>query len=151
MKLPALLLIGGGALALTKLLSLKKAGDELSIVFGEVAVTRIESGSLRLWAEVWYDNFTGTQLRLRQPSVKIFLTDTTTEIGHALPSDVTTDIPARGRNTEPQTIHMAIPLSNIVFAIPALMAGGKANRKILIQIKTTVNGVPYTNEKEYTI
>lgn len=151
MSLRAILLLGGGAIALHKLLSLNKAGNELSIVFGQTAVTRIESGTLRLWTEIWYDNFTNVELRLRQPSVKVFLNDTTTEIGHALPSEAITIIPPHGRNAIANTIHMAIPLANIAFAIPALLAGEKANRKILIQIKTTVNGIPYSSETEYTI
>ena len=151
MSLRAILLLGGGAVVLHKLLALNKAGNELSIVVGQVAVTRIESGSLRLWAEVWYDNFTNTELRLQQPSVKVFLNDTSTEIGHALPSEETTVIPPNGRNAQAQTLQLAIPLSNIPFAIPALIAGNKAGRKILIQIKTQVNGFPYSYDKEYTI
>jgi hypothetical protein len=150
MSLPLILLVGGGY-ALSKLFALDNAGKELSISVGDVGVSKIENMALKLWAEVWYDNFTGTALHIQQPTVKIFLNDSTTEIGHAIPSTAITDVPAHGRNEKPATIQMLIPLSNIVFAIPALIAGEKANRKILIQIKCEVNGFTYKSEKVYTI
>lgn len=151
MKLSTIIFVGGGAVLLNNLLALKKAGDELAVSVGDIGLSRIQNGALNLWAELWYDNFTDTILHIQQPTVKIFLNDTTTEIGHALPSQIITDVPANGRNTEPATIPLAIPLSNIAFAIPALLAGQKANRKILIQIKCRVNGFTYNSEKTYTI
>lgn len=151
MKLLTTLLLGGGGVALYKLLSLKHAGDELSISTGQIAISKIENVALKMWAEVWYDNFTDVTLHIEQPSVKIFLNDTSTEIGHALPSTEITDVPPHGRNAKAQTIWMAIPLSNIPFAVAALLAGEKANREIIIQIKAQVNGIPYTTESKFTI
>jgi len=151
MNLFPLLLIGGGATVLHNLLNLKKAGDELSISIGDVGVSKIENLTLQLWAEIWYDNFTATALHIQQPTVKIFLTDTSTEIGHAIPSATITDVPANGRNSEPATIPLAIPLSNIAFAVPALLQGKKANKEILIHIESVVNGFTYTSDKKYTI
>lgn len=151
MKLFSILLVGGGAVVLSKLLALKNAGDELAVSVGDIGISKIQNGALNLWAELWYDNFTDTTLHIQQPTAKIFLNDTTTEIGHAIPSVIITDIPPNGRNTTAATIPLSIPLSNIAFAIPALLAGEKANRKILIQIKCQVNGFKYETEKTYTI
>lgn len=151
MNLFSILLLGGGAVALQKLLSVKKAGDELSISVGSVAVTNIKNAALNGWVEIWYDNFTGTELHIQQPTIKIFLEDNTTEIGHAIPSNIVTDVPPNGRNEKAATINFTIPLSNIVFAIPALMAGQKANRKIILHIETVFNGIPYQTDKTYTI
>jgi hypothetical protein len=147
----SLLLIGGGGTLLYKLLSLKKAGDELSISVGAIAITNIKNSALNGWAEIWYDNFTATELHIQQPTVKVFLEDETTEIGHAIPSGDITTVPANGRNEKPGTINFTIPLSNIVFAIPALMAGKKANRKIILRVETVFNGIPYHTDKTYTI
>lgn len=147
----AILLIGGGSVLLHKLLQTKKAGDELSISVGAIAITKVQNFALNGWAEIWYDNFTATELHIKQPEIKVFLEDSTTEIGHSVPSADVTTVPANGRNEKAATIHFTIPLSNIAFAIPVLLAGEKANRKIILKVSTVFNGIPYSTEKTYTI
>lgn len=147
----ALFLLGGGAYALYKLQQTKKAGDEISISIGSLAVTKIQKAALNGWAEIYYDNFTSLPLNIHQPTGKVFLQDKTTEIGHVIPEDLSTDVPKYGRNSIPCTIHFTIPLSNILFAAPALLAGNKANVKIIVRVETVFNGIPYSTEKEYTI
>ena len=151
MKPFSILLLGGGAVLLHKLMALKSAGDELSISVGSIAITKIKNAALNGWTEIWFDNFTETELHILQPTVKVFLTDSSTEIGHSVPSEEITVVPPRGRNTKACTIYFTIPLSNIAFAVPALLAGNKANRDIILHIETVFNGVPYTAEKKYTL
>lgn len=146
----ALLLIAGGATAYY-LYNLKKAGDELAVSIGNAGKGKMENGMLMLWAEIWYDNFTGVELHIMQPTVKVFLNDVSNEVGHVIPSNKVTVVPANGRNAEPCKVDFAIPLSNIVFAIPVLASGGVAGIKILVEVKATVNGIDYKTAKVYTL
>lgn len=154
MSLRSLLLWGAGAFAVSKAIDAwktNKAGEELAITIGNVGKSKMENGSLMLWAEVWFDNFTSKELHLQQPTVKIFLNDKTTEVGHVLPSNDVTDVPANGRNSKPCTLRMAVPLSNLPGVFAVLIAGGIANKQILIEVSTKANGYDYSDTKAYTI
>ncbi len=140
----SLALIGGGA---AWLYSLANAAQKLSINVTQVAIVGIEQASLKMWAEITIDNFSGHAFTITQPLLKVYLMDS--EVGNSEPSEETHAIKKRARTK--LKVNLFIPLTNIPALAPLLLKGQKANRTLKLEVFTQADGIPYKAEKIFTI
>lgn len=141
-----ILLLGGGALYVSKL---KNVGKSLSISILNVETFKIVSGALQLAINIALDNPTNTSITVKKPYIKAFYQEN--EVGNSLPSDDKIKIDSNAR-TVMKNINIQIPFSNLPTIVLSLLSNGDRKKiNIDVEISTDVNGILLTTRKTISV
>jgi hypothetical protein len=141
-----IVLLGGGALYFSKL---KHTGESLSVTILNIHSFKIVGGAVQVGVNIALDNPTGTSLTIKQPNVKIYYDDN--EAGNSIPNNKQIDIKKNDR-TPLDTIFIQIPFSNMPGIVLSLLnRNGEKNIAIDVEVNTTVNGLPISQRKTFSV
>lgn len=144
----ALVLFGGGAYGLSKLIKTANTGNKLSVNVVGINPPKLNLGSLILSVNVAFDNPTKDSIRLKKPYLTVFYNNS--EVGNSLPSNEEVEIKANDRTTI-KGITIQIPFARLGVLLSSLISGTIPKMEIDIHVRTEANGIPYTDKQHFEL
>lgn len=143
-----LILFGGGAYGLSRLIQAGNTGQQISINISSLNKPLVKNGAVILSVNVVIDNPTSHTLRLKKPYLTAYYQQK--EIGNSIPSDEYINIQANDRTTI-KGITIQVPFLRL--GVVALHLIQQANTKMAfdIHLKTEADGIPYTDQQHFEV
>lgn len=143
-----LVLLGGGAYGISRLLKAGNTADKTSVTVSGINPPKIKSGALVLSVNVAFDNPTDHTMSLKKPYLKAFYNDK--EVGNSIPSDERVDIKANDR-TVIKGINIQIPFIKLGAIAVSLVTGNIPKMAFDISLTTEADGIPYTDKQHFEL
>jgi hypothetical protein len=144
----ALVLFGGGAYGISRLLNTSNTGDKTSITVTGVNPPKIKNGALVLSVNVAFDNPTNHTMSLKKPNLSAFYNGK--EVGNSIPSEERTPIQANDRTTI-KGINIQIPFLKLGTLVLSLVTGNIPKMAFDIALSTEADGIPYTDKQHFEL
>ena len=144
----ALVLFGGGAYGISKLLKANNTGGKTSVTVSGVNPPKIKNGSLVLSVNIAFDNPTDHTMSLKKPNLTAFYNGK--EVGNSIPSEERTDIKANDR-TVIKGINIQIPFLKLGGLALVLVTEKIPTMAFDISMSTEADGIPYKDTKHFEV
>lgn len=144
----ALVLFGGGAYGISRLIKTTNTTDKTSITVSGVNPPKIKNGALVLSVNVAFDNPTNHTMSLKKPNLIAYYNGK--EVGNSIPSDERTLIKANDR-TIIKGINIQIPFIKLGSIVLSLVTGKIPKMAFDIALNTEADGISYTDKKHFEI
>ncbi|MEO6305873.1 MAG: hypothetical protein ABIP51_22190 [Bacteroidia bacterium] len=144
----AMVLFGGGAYGISKLLKAGNTGKKLSVTLTSMNPPKIKSGALSLSVNVALDNPTAHTLTLKKP----YLVASTngSEVGNSIPSEEVINVPANQR-TIIKGLNIQIPFTKLGSYALSLLTGKIPKMAFDVSLSTVADGIPYTDTQHFEV
>lgn len=144
----ALVLFGGGAYGISKLLKANNTGGKTSVTVSGVNPPKIKNGSLVLSVNITFDNPTNHTMSLKKPNLTALYNGK--EVGNSIPSEERTDIKANDR-TIIKGINIQIPFLKLGGLALVLLTQKIPTMAFDISMSTEADGIPYKDTKHFEV
>ena len=146
--LGTLVLLGGGAYGISRLLKTNNTADKTSVTVSGINPPKIKNGALVLSVNVALDNPTDHTMSLKKPYLKAFYNGK--EVGNSIPSDERVAVKANDR-TVIKGINIQIPFLKLGAIAVSLVTGTIPKMAFDIELKTEADGIPYTDKQHFEL
>jgi hypothetical protein len=144
----ALVLLGGGAYGISRLLKTSNTAEKSSVTISGINPPKIKNGALFLSVNVAFDNPTDHTMSLKKPYLKAFYNGK--EVGNSIPSDERVAIKANDR-TVIKGINIQVPFLKLGAIAVSLVTGNIPKMAFDIELKTEADGIPYTDKQHFEL
>jgi hypothetical protein len=144
----ALVLLGGGAYGISRLIKTSNTGEKSSLTISGVNPPKIKNGALVLSVDVAFDNPTDHTMSLKKPNLKAYYNGK--EVGNSIPSTERIAMNANDR-TIIKGINIQIPFTKLGSLLLSLVTGNIPKMAIDIAVSTEADNIPYTDKKHFEL
>jgi hypothetical protein len=144
----SLILFGGGAYGISRLIKTSNTGEKSSITISGVNPPKIKNGALFLSVNVAIDNPTNHTMELKKPNLKAYYNGK--EVGNSIPSNERIPIKANDRTTI-KGINIQIPFLKLGSLVLSLVTGNMPKMAFDVALSTEADGIAYNDKKHFEL